>query len=119
MIGRDFEQRFLDIGIVKMNHAAVCAMLVLYSETHTGLILSVNLPVWCITTIVPGAPMVCKTAKVLIASRVLPPAFRTMVASELLLAQAILILRFADMTYLERRRFLEFGMGSNVGQNRR
>lgn len=59
-------------------------------------------PVWCITTIVPGAPIVWRTAKVLMASNALPPAFRTIVASVLrqqrLIVQDIgLLLRVGSM----------------------
>jgi hypothetical protein len=40
----------------------------------------VSLPVWCKTTMVPGAPIVWSTVRVRIASITLPPAFRTIVA---------------------------------------
>jgi hypothetical protein len=36
--------------------------------------------VWCITTIVPGAPIVCNAVRDRIASMTLPPAFWTIVA---------------------------------------
>jgi hypothetical protein len=39
-----------------------------------------NIPVWCITTMVRGSPMVWRTAKDRMRSKTLPPAFRTIVA---------------------------------------
>lgn len=76
---RDFHKRFLDVGVVKMGHAAVYLVSVLLTCSQIPFVR--NLPVWCITTIVPGAPIVWSTDSVRIASKALPPAFRTMVAS--------------------------------------
>lgn len=83
---RSFNRRFLFRGkfgqclfycfIMEMCHSAIyiCEL----CNTSYG---RVGIPVWCITTIVPGAPIVWRTAIDLIASKALPPALRIIVAS--------------------------------------
>jgi len=77
-----FGQRSSDFGVVEVGNAAVLRIKVSHGSRIDSLsIANANVPVWCMTTIVPGEPIVCSTASVRRASNTRPPALRTIVAS--------------------------------------